>query len=98
MLRFISIFKGAKPIEEFEIDLFYKTLEKFTVCEGRKIVVKKIVYFDLGAHSSYHNNYVNDMNCQARDLSALAFFVFSRYFERKYRKDVEFKYQENQQK
>ncbi len=37
--QFIDILKNAKPIEEFDMDLFFSITEKMTVFEGDKIIV-----------------------------------------------------------
>ena len=36
--RFIEVFQGAKPIESFDYDLYFKVVEKITVYEDRLIV------------------------------------------------------------
>lgn len=37
--QFIKILKNAKVLEEFDIDLFFRIIEKITVFEGEKIIV-----------------------------------------------------------
>jgi len=37
--QFIEILKNAKPIEKFDMDLFFRIIEKITVFEGEKIIV-----------------------------------------------------------
>lgn len=37
--QFIEIIRNAKTIEEFDMNLYFKIIEKITVLEGKKIVV-----------------------------------------------------------
>ncbi len=37
--QFIEILEDAKPLEEFDIDLFFKIIEKITVFKEEKIIV-----------------------------------------------------------
>jgi len=37
--QFMEIITGAKPITEFDMDLYFKIVEKMTVFEGDKIIV-----------------------------------------------------------
>ncbi|WP_243238897.1 hypothetical protein [Clostridium botulinum] len=37
--QFMGILKNAKPIKEFDMDLFFRIIEKLTVFEGEKIIV-----------------------------------------------------------
>ncbi len=37
--QFIKIIEKAKPIKEFDVNLFLKIIEKLTVFEGEKIIV-----------------------------------------------------------
>lgn len=36
--RFIAIFRTAKLIDQFDVDLYYKLVEKTTVFDGRLVV------------------------------------------------------------
>lgn len=38
--QFIRIIENAKPITEFDIDLFLRIIEKMTVFEGKKIIIE----------------------------------------------------------
>lgn len=40
--EFIKIIVEAKPIKEFDMDLFFRIIEKVTVLDGEKIVVTLI--------------------------------------------------------
>ncbi|MDU1350861.1 MAG: hypothetical protein E6942_16380, partial [Clostridium argentinense] len=37
--QFIEILKNARPIEKFDMDLFFRIIEKVMVFEGEKIIV-----------------------------------------------------------
>lgn len=37
--QFMRIIENAEPIEEFDMDLFFRIIEKMTVFEGEKIIV-----------------------------------------------------------
>ncbi|KYH27334.1 hypothetical protein CLTEP_27830 [Clostridium tepidiprofundi DSM 19306] len=37
--QFIEILKNAKPIEKFDMDLFFSIVEKMVVFDGKKIIV-----------------------------------------------------------
>lgn len=37
--QFMRIIENAEPIEEFDMDLFFRIIEKITVFQGEKIVV-----------------------------------------------------------
>jgi site-specific DNA recombinase len=37
--RFMQIFSKAKPIDRFEVDLYFKLVEKITVSDGKRLVV-----------------------------------------------------------
>jgi hypothetical protein len=37
--QFVRIIENAEPIEEFDMDLFFRIIEKMTVFEGQKIIV-----------------------------------------------------------
>ncbi|MDT8719450.1 hypothetical protein IAI10_22625 [Clostridium sp. 19966] len=40
--QFMRIIENAEPIEEFDMDLFLRIIEKMTVFEGEKIIVTLI--------------------------------------------------------
>ena len=40
--QFIKIIEKAEPIKEFDMDLFFRIVEKMTVLEGEKIIVSLI--------------------------------------------------------
>ncbi len=37
--RFMDIFKKAKPVKEFDEDLYIKVIEKITVYDGGRLIV-----------------------------------------------------------
>lgn len=37
--QFIKIIENAKPITEFDTDLFFRIIEKMTAFEGKKIII-----------------------------------------------------------
>lgn len=37
--QFMKIIENAGPIDEFDMDLFFRIIEKMTVFEGQKIIV-----------------------------------------------------------
>jgi uncharacterized ubiquitin-like protein YukD len=37
--KFIKIFEGAEKIEKFDVDLFYKVIEKMIVYQGNRVIV-----------------------------------------------------------
>jgi len=37
--QFMRIIENVEPIEEFDMDLFFRIIDKMTVFEGRKIIV-----------------------------------------------------------
>ncbi|WP_317817678.1 hypothetical protein [Clostridium tetani] len=37
--QFVGILKNVKPIKKFDVDLFFRIIEKMTVFDGEKIIV-----------------------------------------------------------
>lgn len=37
--QFIEILKDAKIVEEFDVDMYFRIIEKMTVFDGKKIIV-----------------------------------------------------------
>jgi len=40
--QFIEIINNAEPIEGFDLDLYFKIIEKMTVFDGKKIIISLI--------------------------------------------------------